>query len=83
MSGARSVRGREAVRLGGGVRGRASRGASRATAAAARLRAWWEGDGTSAALARTALALACVAILAWYFLLSPYGAPASPAYAGF
>ena len=48
-----------------------------------RLRAWWAGDSASAALAWACAVLVCAVVLAWYFLMSPYGAPASPAYAGF
>lgn len=49
----------------------------------ARLSAWFFGDSWSAALAWAAVAVACVGVLAWFFLVSPFGVPAQPVYAGF
>lgn len=49
----------------------------------ARLVAWFFGDSWSAALAWAAVAVACVGVLAWFFLVSPFGVPAQPVYAGF
>ncbi|WP_195420414.1 hypothetical protein [Collinsella sp. D33t1_170424_A12] len=51
--------------------------------ALAPVRAWFFSDAWSAAAAWFALALALLAILAWYFVLSPYGAPAAPVYAAY
>lgn len=49
----------------------------------ARVRAWFFSDARSAALAWALAVLACAAVLAWFFLLSPYGKPAAPVYAEF
>lgn len=51
--------------------------------AADAVRAWFFSDSWSAALAWMALACALAAVLVWFFVLSPYGAPAAPAYAEF
>lgn len=50
---------------------------------AARLGAWFFGGSWGAALAWGAAVLALAAVLAWFFILSPYGAPAAPVYAEF
>jgi len=55
----------------------------RLTDAPARVRAWFLGGSWGADLAWGAAALALVAVLAWFFILSPYGAPAAPVYAEF
>ena len=47
------------------------------------MRAWFFSDGPLAAVAWLVLALACMGVLAWFFILSPYGAPAAPVYAEF
>lgn len=47
------------------------------------VRAWFFSDSWSAALAWCALALALIAVLAWFFAASPYGAPAAPVYAAY
>lgn len=51
--------------------------------AADRVRAWFFSDSWGSAVAWLALALLMAAALAWFFILSPYGAPAAPAYAEF
>ena len=68
-----------------GRRGAAGEKGARPTLAArrARLVAWFFGDSWSAALAWAAVAVACVGVLAWFFLVSPFGVPAQPVYAGF
>lgn len=48
-----------------------------------RIRAWFFSDSTSAALAWCAAVVACVGVLMWFFVCSPYGAPAAPVYAEF
>ena len=67
--------------------GEAVRAAGHSASAFARLRAltpervrtWFYSDATSAAVAW----FAAVVALGWFFVLSPYGAPASPVYAEF
>ncbi|RHF38503.1 hypothetical protein [Collinsella intestinalis] len=67
------------------------RSAGRGPSAPARLRAltpdrvrtWFYSDATSAAVAWFAAVVVLVAVLGWFFVLSPYGAPASPVYAEF
>lgn len=49
----------------------------------ARFREWFFSDATSAAVAWALAVLALAAVLAWFFALSPYGAPAAPVYAEF
>lgn len=49
----------------------------------ARIRVWFFSDTRLAALAWALVVLACAVILAWFFLLSPYGKPAAPVYAEF
>lgn len=44
---------------------------------------WFFSDSWSAALAWFAIAAVLVAVLGWFFILSPYGAPAAPAYAAY
>ncbi|MBE6468434.1 MAG: hypothetical protein E7001_00330 [Coriobacteriaceae bacterium] len=44
---------------------------------------WFLGGSRSAALAWAASVLALIAVLVWFFILSPYGAPAAPVYAEF
>ena len=44
-----------------------------------RVRTWFYSDAASAAVAW----FASVVVLGWFFVLSPYGAPASPVYAEF
>lgn len=48
-----------------------------------RVRAWFYSDATSAAITWFAVVAVLVAVLGWFFVLSPYGAPASPVYAEF
>ncbi|MBS6555055.1 hypothetical protein DWV48_04445 [Collinsella sp. AF08-23] len=48
-----------------------------------RVRAWWYGGSVSAAIAWTCALVALAALLVWFFICSPYGAPASPVYAEF
>ncbi len=48
-----------------------------------RVRTWFYSDATSAAVAWFAAVVVLVAALGWFFVLSPYGAPASPVYAEF
>lgn len=48
-----------------------------------RIRTWFYSDETSAAVAWFAAVVVLVAVLGWFFALSPYGAPASPVYAEF
>ena len=48
-----------------------------------RVRTWFYSDATSAAVAWFAAVVVLVAVLGWFFVLSPYGAPASPVYAEF
>lgn len=47
------------------------------------VREWFFSDSWSAALAWFAVAAVLVAALGWFFVLSPYGAPAAPAYAAY
>lgn len=71
--------------------GEGVRSAGRGATALARLRAltpermrtWFYSDATSAAVAWFAAVVVLVAVLGWFFVLSPYGAPASPVYAEF
>lgn len=49
----------------------------------ARIREWFFSDATSAAVAWALAVLVLAAVLAWFFALSPYGAPAAPVYAEF
>lgn len=49
----------------------------------ARVSAWFYSDAPGAAAAWFAAVLALVAVLVWFFVFSPYGAPASPVYAEF
>jgi len=49
----------------------------------ARVRTWFYSDATSAALAWLAAIALCAGVLAWFFVASPYGAPAAPVYAEF
>lgn len=48
-----------------------------------RMSAWFRSDSTGAAVAWFVVILACAAVLVWFFILSPYGAPAAPVYAEF
>ena len=71
--------------------GEVARAAGRGATAFARLRSltpgrvrtWFYSDATSAAVAWFAAVVVLVAVLGWFFVLSPYGAPASPVYAEF
>lgn len=49
----------------------------------ARVNAWFFSDAMSAALAWLAVIVLCACVLAWFFAVSPYGAPAAPVYAEF
>lgn len=49
----------------------------------ARVNAWFFSDTASAALAWLAVIVLCACVLAWFFAVSPYGAPAAPVYAEF
>ncbi len=60
---------------------RAAQGALRERAE--KLRTWFFSAAPSAAAAWFVLVVALVAVLAWFFLYSPYGAPAAPVYAEF
>lgn len=48
-----------------------------------RLCAWFFSDAMTAAAAWCLAALALAAVLAWFFVWSPFGAPAAPVYAEF
>lgn len=48
-----------------------------------RVRTWFCSDAASAAVAWFAAVVVLVAVLGWFFVLSPYGAPVSPVYAEF
>lgn len=50
---------------------------------AEQVRTWFFSPAPSAAVAWFVLAFALLAVLAWFFLCSPYGAPAAPVYAEF
>lgn len=50
---------------------------------AERVRAWFFAGSYSALTAWLVLVLLLAAILVWFFLLSPYGAPAAPVYSAF
>ena len=50
---------------------------------AQRVRDWFFSDRPSATLAWAMIAAVCIAILVWFFVWSPYGAPAAPIYAEF
>ena len=56
---------------------------ARAAGVPARVRTWFYSDATSAALAWLAAIALCAGVLAWFFVASPYGAPAAPVYAEF
>lgn len=62
-----------------------SRGEKRETLDARRSRfvAWFFSQTPGANVACALVAVACVVILAWFFLVSPFGVPAAPVYAGF
>ncbi|RGL12117.1 hypothetical protein DXC81_00120 [Collinsella tanakaei] len=47
------------------------------------VRRWFFSNAWSAALAWFAIAIVLVAALGWFFVFSPYGAPAAPAYAAY
>lgn len=47
------------------------------------IRVWFFSPSLSAAIAWSVLALGLGAVLAWFFVCSPYGAPAAPVYAEF
>lgn len=47
------------------------------------VRDWFFSDSWSSALVWFAIAAVLVAALGWFFVLSPYGAPAAPAYAAY
>lgn len=49
----------------------------------ARVNAWFFSDAMSAALAWLVVIVLCACVLAWFFAVSPYGAPAAPVYAEF
>lgn len=65
------------------ARGRLRAWGACARTAGERVRTWFFSDGPLAAVAWLVLALACMGMLAWFFILSPYGAPAAPVYAEF
>ena len=69
------------------MRGRRARdarqGAHARCGVPARVRTWFYSDATSAALAWLAAIALCAGVLAWFFVASPYGAPAAPVYAEF
>lgn len=48
-----------------------------------RLCAWFFSDAMTAAVAWCLAALALAAVLVWFFVWSPFGAPAAPVYAEF
>lgn len=48
-----------------------------------RVRSWFFSAGWGPACAWAAVLLACAAVLAWFFFVSPFGVPAAPLYAGF
>ena len=74
-----------------GHSGEGVRAAGHGTSAFPRLRAltpervgtWFHSDATSAAAAGAAAGVVLGAVLGGFFVLSPYGAPASPVYAEF
>ncbi|MBY4798148.1 hypothetical protein K6V98_07295 [Collinsella sp. AGMB00827] len=47
------------------------------------MRSWFFGGSWSAALAWAVLVVSLITVLAWFFIASPYGAPAAPVYAEF
>lgn len=51
--------------------------------AAEAVRAWFFSNSWTAAAAWCALVLVLVAVLVWFFVFSPFGAPAKPVYAEF
>ena len=55
----------------------------RAREARGRLCAWFFSDAPGAAVAWGAAVILLCAVLAWFFLWSPFGAPAAPVYAEF
>lgn len=55
----------------------------RAHAAAAQVRTWFFSDVPTAAVAWCIAVLLLAAVLAWFFVWSPFGAPAAPVYAEF
>ena len=50
---------------------------------AERVRAWFFSGSYSALAAWLAFALLLAAVLVWFFIFSPYGAPAAPVYSAF
>lgn len=51
--------------------------------AADAVRAWFFSNSWTAAAAWCVLVVALVAVLVWFFVFSPFGAPAKPVYAEF
>lgn len=72
-----------ALRCAVGAQGTLGKALTRAAGVPARVRTWFDSDATSAALAWLAAIALCAGVLAWFFVSSPYGAPAAPVYAEF
>lgn len=72
-----------APRCDAGTQGALGKALARAAGVPARVRTWFYSDATSAALAWLAAIALCAGVLAWFFVASPYGAPAAPVYAEF
>lgn len=70
---------------GDAARKASARGEKRETLDARRSRfvTWFFSQTPAADAACVAVVVACVAILAWFFFVSPFGVPATPVYAGF
>ncbi|QWT17906.1 hypothetical protein KPC83_01785 [Collinsella sp. zg1085] len=48
-----------------------------------RLVDWFLGDSMSASIAWAVALVSLIALLVWFFIISPYGVPAAPVYAEF
>lgn len=72
-----------ALRCDAGAQGALGKALARAAGVPAHVRTWFYSDATSAALAWLAAIALCAGVLAWFFVASPYGAPAAPVYAEF
>lgn len=78
MAAARKAAGHDA----GGSRGHSDEGA-RGNIAPRAFVAWFLGESWLATAAWVIAIMALAAVLAWFFVVSPYGAPAAPIYAEF
>ena len=70
--------------MGGvGIDSTAGRMVARLSRVRAGIETWWYGDSASAAIGWGIAIVLLAAVLVWFFVFSPYGAPAAPVYAEF